>query len=89
MEECRRSATRECKPRDDVSTTALRRFFAYGGVLRRWRNPMMMADDGDAQSDDDGGWQPPKDGCIIVAPGWLAYLGLVVERGIYRRRAVV
>ena len=26
--------------------TALRRFFAYGGVLRRWRNPMMMADDG-------------------------------------------
>ena len=51
-----------------------------------------MADDVDAQSDDDGGrWvrQPPKDGCIIVAPGWLAYLGLVVERGIYRRRAVV
>ena len=39
-----------------------------------------MADDVDAQSDDDGGWQPPKDGCIIVAPGWLAYLGLVVER---------
>ena len=29
-EECRRSATRECKPRDDVYTTALRRFFAYG-----------------------------------------------------------
>ena len=27
---------------------------------------------------DDGGRQPPKDGCIIVAPGWLAYLGLVV-----------
>ena len=25
MEECRRSATRECKPRDDVYTTALRR----------------------------------------------------------------
>ena len=25
--------------------TALRRFFAYGGVLRRWRNQMMMADD--------------------------------------------
>ena len=43
----------------------------------------VMADDVDAQSDDDGGrWvrQPPKDGCIIVAPGWLAYLGLVVER---------
>ena len=42
-----------------------------------------MADDVDAQSDDDGGRcgrQPPKDGCIIVAPGWLAYLGLVVER---------
>jgi len=62
---------------------------------RRWGNPMMMADGVDAQSDDDGGrcgcairWvmaddgvrQPPKDGCIIVAPGWLAYLGLVVER---------
>ena len=43
----------------------------------------VMADDVDAQSDDDGGrWvrQPPKSGCIIVAPGWLAYLGLVVER---------
>ena len=25
--------------------------FSHGGVLRRWRNPMMMADDGDAQSD--------------------------------------
>ncbi len=24
---------------------ALRRFVAYGGVLRRWGNPMMMADD--------------------------------------------
>jgi len=49
------------------------------GGNRRW----VMADDVDAQSDDDGGrWvrQPPKDGCIIVAPGWLAYLGLVVER---------
>ena len=34
--------------------TALRRFFAYGGVLRLWRNPMMMADDVDAQSD---GWR--------------------------------
>ena len=47
-------------------------FFAYGGVLRRWRKPMMMADDVVRQA--------PKDGCIIVAPGWLAYLGLVVER---------
>ena len=37
----------------------------------------------------DGGGQPPKGGCIIVAPGWLAYLGLVVNEGIYRRRAVV
>ena len=44
-EECRRSATRECKPRDGVYTTALRRF-SHGGVLRRWRNQMMMADDG-------------------------------------------
>ena len=23
--------------------------------------------------------QPPKDGCIIIAPGWLAYLGSVAE----------
>ena len=64
--------------------TALRRFFAS----RRWRKPMMRA----VFPDGDGGrWvrQPPKDGCIIVAPGWLAYLGLVVEGGIYRRRAVV
>ena len=32
---------------------------------------------------DGGRWvrQPPKDGCIIVAPGWLAYLGLVVNDG--------
>ena len=29
---------------------------------------------------DDGG-QPPKGGWIIVAPGWLAYLGLVVNEG--------
>ena len=36
------------------------------------------------------GWrQPPKDGCIIIAPGWLAYLGAVAEELIYRRRAVV
>ena len=33
--------------------------------------------------------QPPKDGCIIIAPGWLAYLGAVAEELIYRRRAVV
>ena len=40
---------------------------------------------------DGGRWvrQPPKGGCIIVVPGWLAYLGLVVKEGIYRRRAVV
>ena len=45
----------------------------FGGFFasRRWGNPMVG-----------GRWarQPPKDGCIIVAPGWLAYLGLVVER---------
>ena len=23
--------------------------------------------------------QPPKGGCIIIAPGWLAYLGAVEE----------
>ena len=33
--------------------------------------------------------QPPKDGCIIIALGWLAYLGSVAEELIYRRRAVV
>ena len=33
--------------------------------------------------------QPPKDGCIIIAPGGLAYLGAVAEELIYRRRAVV
>jgi len=33
--------------------------------------------------------QPPKDGCIIIAPGWLAYLGSVAKELIYRRRAVV
>ena len=62
-------------------------YCAVGAI--RW-----MADDVDAQYDgwrtmwmrntmgDGGRWvrQPPKDGCIIVAPGWLAYLGLVVER---------
>ena len=53
-------------------------FFAYGGVLRRWRNP--MGDGNRRWMADDGVRQPPKDGCIIVAPGWLAYLGLVVER---------
>ena len=36
------------------------------------------------------GWrQPPKDGCIIIAPGWLAYLGAEPRELIYRRRAVV
>ena len=24
-------------------------------------------------------WQPPKGGCVIIAPGWLAYLGSVEE----------
>ena len=33
--------------------------------------------------------QPPKDGCIIIAPGWLAYLGAEPRELIYRRRAVV
>ena len=57
--------------------------YAYGDVLRRWRNTM---GDGGRRGcairwmADDGVRQPPKGGCIIVAPGWLAYLGLVVER---------
>ena len=46
--------------------TALRRFFAS----RRWRNQMMMAVDGDAQSDDDGGrW-----GEATAEGGEVAYL---------------
>ena len=46
------------------------------------RNPMMMVDDVAIRwvMEDDGERRPPKDGFIIVAPGWLAYLGLVVER---------
>ena len=32
---------------------------------------------------------PPKDGCIIIAPGWLAYLRAEPRELIYRRRAVV
>ena len=55
-EECRRSATRECKPRDDVYTTVLRRFSPmavycdegcnplFGGFFasRRWVHPAGM-----------------------------------------------
>jgi len=33
-------------------------------------------------------WQPPKGGCIIIAPGWLLP-GVSSGRRIYRRRAVV
>ena len=33
--------------------------------------------------------QPLKDGCIIIGPGWLAYLGAEPRELIYRRRAVV
>ena len=45
----------------------------------RWCQPMWMRN----TMGDGGrcGRQPPKSGCIIVAPGWLAYLGLVVEGG--------
>ena len=44
--------------------------------------PMAMycADGANRWMADDVVRQPPKGGCIIVAPGWLAYLGLVVER---------
>ena len=59
-------------------------FFAYGGVSRRWRNAMMMVffSMGMRNPMNGGRWgrQPPKDGWVIVAPGWLAYLGLVFER---------
>ena len=63
-----------------VYTTALRRFFCDGDAPRHWRMPMW------------GGFlggamvmairrrrQPPNGGCIIIAPGWLAYLGSVEE----------
>ncbi len=60
------------------------RFVRMGlrGVMRRWRIPMNGGRCGCAirwVMADDVVRQPPKDGCIIVAPGWLAYLGLVVE----------
>ena len=47
----------------------------YETALRRFLPMAMRRADGAIR------WvrQPPKDGCIIVAPGWLAYLGLVVE----------
>ena len=45
-------------------------FFAYGDVLHRWGNMMMMTDDVDAQSDDDGGrW-----GEATAEGGEVAYL---------------
>ena len=58
-------------------TTALRRFFAMAmhraiGVCRCGAVfAMGMAIR--------RGWQPPKGGCVIIAPGWLAYLGSVEE----------
>ena len=67
--------------REKISTTALRRFFRDGDG-GRWRRAFL-------EMAAVGAWQPPKDGCIIVAPGWLAYLGLVVKGIIYRRSAVV
>ena len=39
--------------------------------------------------------QPPKDGCIIIAPGWLAYLGSVAEEEstaeerLYKSRKII
>ena len=39
--------------------------------------------------------QPPKDGCIIIAPGWLAYLGSVAEEEstaeerLYKSREII
>uniref|UniRef100_UPI0040285854 hypothetical protein n=2 Tax=Candidatus Limisoma sp. TaxID=3076476 RepID=UPI0040285854 len=80
-----RSAYRWCQPmpHPHEATAEGAWGYAYGDVLRRWGKPMdggrcgcairwVMADDVVRQA--------PKDGCIIVAPGWLAYLGLVVER---------
>ena len=38
---------------------------------------------------------PPKDGCIIIAPGWLAYLGSVAEEEstaeerLYKSREII
>ena len=60
---------------DGVTPMAV--YCAVGAI--RW----VMADDGDAQSDDDGGrWGEATAEARLynVAPGWLAYLGLVVER---------
>ena len=65
--------------------TALRRFWAMHRTLvhanGEWFYQWVMAI---------RRWrQPPKDGCIIIAPGWLAYLGAEPRELIYRRRAVV
>ena len=81
-----RSAYRWCQPMPHApsAVASCGWGYAYGDVLRRWGKPMdggrcgcairwVMADDVVRQA--------PKDGCIIVAPGWLAYLGLVVEGG--------
>ena len=52
------------------------RCIAPMGQTDGWRTMWMRNTMGDG-----GRWarQPPMDGCIIVAPGWLAYLGLVAE----------
>ncbi len=61
-----------------VYTTALRRFFCDGDAPRHWRMPMWGVFFAMAMAIRRRR-QPPKDGCIIIAPGWLAYLGSVEE----------
>ena len=58
--------------------TALRRFFCDGDAPRHWRMPMWGVFFAMAMAIRRRR-QPPKDGCIIIAPGWLAYLGSVEE----------
>ena len=53
--------------------------FCDGDAPRHWRMPMWGGFLGAMVMAIRRRRQPPKDGCIIIAPGWLAYLGSVEE----------
>ena len=56
-------------------TTALRRFWAMHRTVSKYQKMAVLSRAMAIRR-----WrQPPKDGCIIIAPGWLAYLGSVEE----------
>ncbi len=58
-------------------TTALRRFFAMAmhRAIGACRCGAVFAMGMAIRRQ----WQPPKGGCVIIATGWLAYLGSVEE----------